>query len=194
MTDSNTQTVDELEESVADLEATEPKVRLSPDEHERLSIERAGGFEIEADDVITIDGFTGLTGATVNITLRDKHTDAVVLEKKGQVTGDGTPTTFYFLDNDCHNAPKGILYYKVTATRDGVVTSLTSGICRFKPQPRTLMIERCEYRITRLCQKTLIVDQAKVSVDERHFDHAGEVFCGLLKPREDASAFLEPAD
>jgi hypothetical protein len=31
-------------------------------------------------------------------------------------------------------------------------------------------------------------------VDEGHFEHAGEVLGGFLKPREDASAFFQPAD
>jgi hypothetical protein len=31
-------------------------------------------------------------------------------------------------------------------------------------------------------------------VDESHFEHTGEILGGFLKSREDASAFLEPAD
>ena len=31
-------------------------------------------------------------------------------------------------------------------------------------------------------------------MDEGHFEHAGEVLGGFLEPREDASAFFQPAD
>ena len=31
-------------------------------------------------------------------------------------------------------------------------------------------------------------------MDESHFEHTGEVLGGFLKPREDASAFFQPAD
>ena len=34
----------------------------------------------------------------------------------------------------------------------------------------------------------------QVLSDESELDHSGEVFCGFLESREDASAFLEPAD
>jgi len=47
---------------------------------------------------------------------------------------------------------------------------------------------------TRLCRKTLIVHESKVSVDEGHLDHAREILSGLFEPREDASAFFQPTD
>ena len=31
-------------------------------------------------------------------------------------------------------------------------------------------------------------------MNERHFDHSGEILRGFLKPREDTSALLEPTD
>lgn len=31
-------------------------------------------------------------------------------------------------------------------------------------------------------------------MDESHFEHTGEVLGGFLEPREDASAFFQPAD
>jgi hypothetical protein len=63
-----------------------------------------------------------------------------------------------------------------------------------RPRIFSLAHRRLCWLTTRLCLKTSNSKEFQVSADERHLNHPGIVFRGLLEARENAATFFQPTD
>ena len=97
----------------------------------------------------------------------------------------------FYVDPELNYLVRKFTYGNHYSNQHGAWTGVFSFECNDFAEPKPGIFFP---RKTRLCLKTLIAHKSQVALDEGHFDKAAEVLGRLVEARDDASAFLQPAD